>query len=96
MKTCAYFALALVMLAPATAFGADARTEDYQRAAERDATTFRALDRNEDRTVTRLEAHGDLDFGPRFDDMDINRDGFVTLEELQRYVERQYGVRSAG
>ena len=87
MKTGAYFALAVVLLAPGAAFCADARTEYYQRAAERDTAMFGALDRDNDRSVTRLEAHGDLNFGPRFDDMDTNRDGTVTADELRRYID---------
>jgi hypothetical protein len=29
--------------------------------------------------------------GPRFDDVDTNREGIVTLEELQRFIEKEYG-----
>jgi hypothetical protein len=54
---------------------------------------FQALDRNADATVTHLEARGDLNFLPYFDDMDTNRDGIVTTEELQRHIELRYGVR---
>jgi hypothetical protein len=94
VKRLGYYVLALGLLAPLTAVGADARTEYYQRAAERDMTSFRALDVDQNRAVTRAEIQGDLDFGPRFDDMDINRDGVVTMEELQRYLEFHYGVAS--
>ena len=58
-------------------------------------TSFRALDVDQNRAVTRAEIQGDLDFGPRFDDMDINRDGVMTMEELQRYLEFHYGGHPA-
>lgn len=95
MKSFGYYALALVLLASGAAIGADARTEYYQRAAERDMAQFRALDLDRDNVVTRAETQGDLDFGPRFNDMDINRDGVVTFDELQRYIAQQYGVTTA-
>ena len=71
---------------------ADDRSEYNRRAAQRDMELFHALDRNGDGMLTREEAKGDLNLGPRFDDIDINRDGIVTVEELQRYIGQQYGV----
>lgn len=53
---------------------------------------FRQRDLNGDGRLTRDEAKGDLNLGPRFNDIDINRDGVVTPEEMRRYVERTYGV----
>jgi hypothetical protein len=94
MKRLGWCAPALMLLAPCIAAGADARTEYYERAAAHDAALFRALDLDHDGSVTRLETQGDLDFGPRFNDMDINRDGVVTLEELQRYIAQHYGVQA--
>jgi hypothetical protein len=41
--------------------------------------------------VTAAEAHGDLDFGVVFDDMDIDRDGRVTERELNRHIEQRFG-----
>ena len=73
--------------------GADDKAAYERRAADRYMTLFQSLDRNSDGRVTLAEAHGDLNFSPRFDDMDINRDGIVTMEELQRYIEQQYGVQ---
>ena len=88
--TCAVASLALLM--PMAAMAADARTDYYQRAADRDTAAFRVLDVNRNGALTRVEIMGDLDFGPRFDDMDINRDGIVTQDELRRYIEQHYGV----
>ena len=72
---------------------ADDKADYERRAAARDMTLFQSLDRNSDGRVTRPEAHGDLNLGPRFDDMDINRDGVVTMEELQRYIQKTYGTQ---
>jgi hypothetical protein len=72
---------------------ADDKADYNRRAATRLMELFQSLDRNSDRAVSREETQGDLNFGPRFDDMDVNRDGFVTLAELQLYVEQQHGVR---
>jgi len=93
MKTLLPFAIAATLLLPAASFAADARTEYYQRNANADLAKFRALDVNNKNAITREETRGDVDFTPRFDDIDVNRDGVVTLEELLAYVERQYGVK---
>ena len=87
-------AAAFVLLAACVSgAAANDKLEYDRRAAARDTTLFQSLDRDADGAVTRLEAQGDLNFGPRFDDMDINRDGVVTMAELQRYIEQQYGVQ---
>jgi hypothetical protein len=74
--------------------GADDKADYDQRSAARYTALFQSLDRNRDGTVTRVEAKGDLSFGPVFDDMDINRDGGVTTAELQRYIEQRYGTHA--
>jgi hypothetical protein len=76
----------------AAAAETDARAEYNRRAAARDVELFGQLDRNGDGRLTRDEARGDLNLGPRFDDIDINRDGVMTPEELQRYIAQRYGV----
>ncbi|MGH8620951.1 MAG: hypothetical protein ACRET3_02340 [Burkholderiales bacterium] len=86
---------ALVLLATcALGAGADDRSNYDRRAATRDLSLFHSLDRNADGAVTRLEAQGDINFLPRFDDMEIDMDGIVTTAELLRYIEQQYGARS--
>ena len=85
----------LLLLASATGAVADDRSDYNRRAAAGDLSLFHSLDRNADGAVTRLEAQGDINFLPRFDDMETNMDGVVTIAELQRYIEQQYGAQSA-
>ena len=65
-----------------------------RQSAARYMALFKSLDRNADRVVTQSEAHGDVNFSPRFDDMDIDRDGVVTVPELQRFIEQRHGVQA--
>ena len=96
MKTLVPFAIAATLLLPAASFAADARTAYYERNANADLARFRELDVDHNNAITREETRGDVDFTPRFDDIDVNRDGVVTLDELLAYVERHYGVKLAG
>ena len=91
MKASRFVVLAALLAVSALA-NADERSEYYQRVAARDLASFHALDVDQRGFVTREDIVGDNDFGPRFTDMDINRDGVVTLEELARYVRLNYGV----
>ena len=89
-------AMLVALAVSATALAqTDPRAEFNRRAAARDVELFGQLDRNADQKLSREEAQGDLNLGPRFDDIDINRDGTVTPEELQRYVAQRYGVELA-
>ncbi len=88
---CLFAALALQWSAAL----ADERADYYRRAAMRDTELFQTLDRDADAVVTRAEAAGDLTLGPRFDDVDINRDGRMTRAELQDYIRRHYGLEGA-
>ena len=45
--------------------------------------------------LTIEEVRGNIDLEARFNDIDINRDGVITQEELARYIALQYGVASA-
>ena len=92
MRSWGCYACAVLLLAASGAAQADARTDYYQRAAKRDMAAFAARDRDQRGFLTRTEVMGDNDFSPRFNDIDINRDGMVTREEMQRYIREHYGV----
>ncbi len=87
-------ALFFLLIAVTTAW-ADDRAEYNRRAAARYVELFQTLDRDTDGRVTREESRGDLNFSPFFDDMDINRDGVVSKDELHRFMEQRYGVTPA-
>ena len=82
-----------IMAAGVCVANASDKSEYDQRAAERYQSLFQSLDRDADKAVTLQESYGDLNFSPVFKDMDINRDGVVTAEELNRYVGQHYGSR---
>ena len=94
MRLISKYAAALLFLLSATATAADDKTVYNERAAARISALFQSLDRNADGVVTREESRGDLNFGPRLPDMDINSDDNVTSKELQRYIEQHYARRS--
>lgn len=81
----------IFLLAVASAVRADDRLEYNARVAARLESLFQTLDRNADGVLTPEESKGDLDLGPRFNDIDINRDGTMTRQELRAYIERRYG-----
>ena len=92
MKFTASYAMAIALITLAGHAHADARSDYYQRAAQRDTAAFHALDINHDGMVERSEIIGDNDFGPRFHDMDRNDDGVVTEPELALYMREHYGA----
>lgn len=94
MKSVYQIGMLVLLMACAAGAGADDKGDYNRRAAARDLSLFQSLDRNTDGTVTRPEAHGDINFLPRFNDMDIDMDGVVTTAELHRYLEQQYGARN--
>jgi hypothetical protein len=58
---------------------------DYQkRVADNYRAAFAAYERNG--VVARDAVRGDLFFEPWFDDIDINRDGVITRQELERFL----------
>jgi hypothetical protein len=78
----------------ATAFAtrADDRSNYNARAAADLVALFGTLDRNADHRLTREEATGDLNMEPRFNELDGNRDGVITRQELNDYIELRYAV----
>jgi hypothetical protein len=89
----AVLAAAAVLLALGTPAGANGDEAAYkQRAARTDLALFREMDRAGNGYLDKEAVRGDLNLGPRFDDIDTNRDEIVTLRELHAYIEKMYGV----
>jgi len=73
----------ILALAACVAF-AQAPADYLKRVADNYRAAFSAYQQNG--VVTRAAVRGDLFFEPRFDDIDINRDGVITREELERFL----------
>ena len=92
----AILALASPLALQSTPLRANGGESAYkQRAAQADLSLFRELDRARTGVLNRNDVRGDLNLGPRFDDIDTNRDEIVTLQEMQAYIEKTYGVLPA-
>lgn len=88
--------VAAILLAHCACALADDDRERYNlRAAQTDMALFRDLDRSGTGLLRREDTAGDLRLGPRFDDIDTNRDGIVTPQEMRLYIERTYGSLAA-
>jgi hypothetical protein len=89
-------AAAALLLAQGAAIPADDDRATYnRRAAQTDMSLVRELDRSNNGFLIKEDTRGDLRLGPRFDDIDINRDGIVTPQEMRIYIEQTYGVLPA-
>lgn len=63
------------------------------RAATEDLAAFHQFAR--DGVLKREDVQADLNFGPRFDQADFDRDGVVTAAEMYRYVQQTYGIAAS-
>ena len=89
-------AAAALLLAQGAAVPADDDRQTYnRRAAQTDMSLFRELDRSSKGFLAKEDTEGDLRLGPRFADIDINRDGIATPQEMRVYIERTYGTLPA-
>ena len=95
MKSMILAATALVLVQSASVLADDDKERYNRRAAQTDMSLFRELDRGGNGFLTREDTSGDLHLGPRFDDIDTNRDGTITPQEMQVYIEQTYGAASA-
>ena len=66
---------------------ADDRADYNRRSAERYIAMFHLADVNKDNVVSQGEAHGTIELEAHFNDIDVDRDGNVTWDELTRYIE---------
>jgi Ca2+-binding EF-hand superfamily protein len=69
---------------------ADDRADYDRRSAERYIAMFRLADLNKDNVVTVGEAQGIIELQAHFNDIDTDRDGDITWEELTRYIEATF------
>lgn len=84
-----------VLAAAVAASGAFAQDrEAYNlKAATADLAVFHKHAR--DGVLKRADVQSDLDFGPRFDHADFDRDGVVTATEMDRYIRQTYDVSAS-
>jgi len=78
-----------------TPAAADDRDDYNRRSAERYTAMFRLADFNRDNVVSQEEATGIIELQARFDDIDANRDGRITWDELARYIDARFQYRAA-
>lgn len=84
-----------LLLVAMTSVAAQDKIEYDRRNATRYLDLFQMLDRDNDGVVSWSETQGDVNFLPRFDDIDIDRDGRVTKSELYRYLGQVHGISVA-
>jgi Ca2+-binding EF-hand superfamily protein len=78
--------IAAAALAAGLAFAQQPPAEYVKRVAENYRAAFVAADPGGRGYITRADLTGNLLLLPVFDTMDINRDGQVTKEELERFL----------
>ena len=69
---------------------ADDRADHNRRSAERYIAMFRLADLNNTNVVTVGEAQRIIELQAHFNDIDTDRDGDITSEELTRYIEATF------
>jgi Ca2+-binding EF-hand superfamily protein len=93
VRQCIAASFALVV---ATGAAAQDRAAYDQRNVARYVEAFQALDRDRNDVITWSETQGDVDFTARFEALDVDRDGSVTRNELDRFLAMEHGLRAAG
>jgi hypothetical protein len=85
----------IALAAAVVASGAIAQNKEAYslNAATEDLAVFHRLAR--DGALKREDVRSDVDFGARFDQVDLDRDGVVTAAEMDRYIAATYGIFSA-
>jgi Ca2+-binding EF-hand superfamily protein len=78
--------IAAAALAVGVAFAQQPPADFLKRVADHYRTAFVAADTGAKGYITRDDIQGNLFLLPVFDSMDINRDGRVTKEELDRFL----------
>ena len=78
--------IAAAALAAGIAFAQQPPADYLKRVADAYRAAFTAADRGDKGYITRDEIQGNLFLLPVFDSVDVNRDGRVTKEELDRFL----------
>jgi Ca2+-binding EF-hand superfamily protein len=78
--------IAAAAFAAGLAFAQQPPAEYVQRVADNYRAAFVAADTGGRGYITRADLVGNLLMLPVFDTMDVNRDGLVTKEELERFL----------
>lgn len=90
MQTRIWFTAIMAISLCATALATD--RDDYnRRSSERFVAMFQAADVSRSNAITRDDAGSTIELVARFDDIDINRDGTITWEELTRFIDATFG-----
>ena len=92
MKTTILVAAALLLVHSTSVLADNDRERYNRRAAQSDMSLFLELDRSGNGFLTREDTSGDMRLGTRFDDIDTNRDGIITPQEMRSYIEQTYRV----
>lgn len=90
MKRYQWFMIAVMGSFVCTVISAADRAEYNRRRAEHFVEMFRMNDINRDDLVSRQEAGDTVELVAHFNDIDIDRDGNITLSELTRYIEANF------
>lgn len=85
-----WYSIPLMAACISTHAVADDRADYNRRSAERYIAMFRLADLNKDNVVTVGEAQGIIELQAHFNDIDADRDGDITWEELTRYIEATF------
>jgi hypothetical protein len=81
--------LVAVMLPVATAASAN-RPGKESKAPE--TVTFKSLDRDGDKSISKVEAKANRAVAANFDTADINLDGYISKSEYDVYLQRSSGA----
>jgi Ca2+-binding EF-hand superfamily protein len=85
-----WYLISLMAACITTLAVADERGDHNRRSAERYIAMFRLADLNKDNVVTVAEAQGIIELQAHFNDIDTDRDGDITWDELTRYIEATF------
>ncbi len=86
--------LTLIAALTGAAVQAQDKAAYERRSVERLVETFTRLDTDHKGILSRKEVEGNVEFTAIFNDIDINRDGFVTKAELDRFLMQRFGRTS--